>query len=1046
MKAMYFSKERVQTLTQELAKLVVVQDLELKELRCKEGFYLTPAEADAAPAPYRPFDCASGTWDGIDAHYWFTAQITVPDSFAGKPLWISISTQQEGWDATNPQFLFFLNGSATPLQGVDVNHREVLLTRSAEAGAVLRIDLQAYTGRQPGTSVRDAFARELRVSLMERDPEVEALYYNLTVPNDVAGWLPEGDLHRVKLEQALNETVNRIDLREPYSPEFYASVQLANDYIAKAVYTDLAGSDEVIATCIGHTHIDVAWLWTVEQTKEKAARSFATALKLMEEYPDYKFMSSQPQLYAYIKERYPEMFETIKKRVEEGRWEVEGGMWLEADCNLISGESMVRQFLHGKKFFQEEFHRDNAILWLPDVFGYSAALPQIMKKCGIRYFMTTKIAWNQFNKLPMDTFWWKGIDGSEIFTHLITTQNADQPKDSFYTTYVGVLDGVSVIRAWERYQQKALSNDVLLACGYGDGGGGTTRPMAENARRLETGISGAPKARWETARTYFDGLYSRCGEDPRLPRWSGELYLEYHRGTYTSMARNKKGNRKSELLWQDAEFFSTWAAELGKAYPAEEIHKSWETILLNQFHDILPGSSIHDVYEVTKTEYEDLMARAEAIIRADVQLLADSTGAEAGSLVVFNSLSFPRCEVVNVPFEAEALTDGESVYPVQKTPDGAICAVTGIPAKGWKALRPAPAAAADASLSVSERGIETPFYSIAFNDAGFFTSIFDKEAGRQLLKAGKLGNVLRAYEDKPMNYDNWDIDIYYTEKSWLVDQVESMEWVEKGPVRATLRIRRKFLRSTIVQNIRFYAGDRRIDFETWADWKQHQVLLKAEFDVDINANEAAYDIQFGNITRPTHANTSWDAAKFEVCAHKWADLSEGGYGTALLNDCKYGYGIREGHMTLSLIKSGIHPNPVADQEEHAFTYALLPHIGRWQEAAVAEEAYRLNVPVQTAVVTRKGFGLPQSFLTVAGKDSVILETVKQSEDGKATVLRLYEYKNSRVPVTISLAAPFARVEECDLLENPTGELPADNGSFSFEIHPYEIKTFRISRS
>ena len=1038
---MYFPKQRVNTLTKELGQLVVVQNVALEKLSRKEGFYLTPAQADAAQTPYTAFICATDTWDGEDTHYWFTVQVTVPESFDGKPLWIGVTTQQNGWDASNPQFLFFLDGSETPLQGMDTNHREVLITRSARAGQIYRIDLQAYTGREAGNSLRDAFARELRVSLMERDPQIEALYYNLTVPNDIAGWLPEGDLRRVKLEKALNEAVNLLDLREPYSPEFYASVQAANDYAAKEIYDKLAGNDEVTAACIGHTHIDVAWLWTVEQTKEKAVRSFATALKLMDEYPDYKFMSSQPQLYAFVKARYPEMFEKIKQRVAEGRWEVEGGMWLEADCNLISGESMVRQFLHGKKFFREEFGKDNEILWLPDVFGYSAALPQIMKKCGIRYFMTTKIAWNQFNKLPMDTFWWKGIDGSEIFTHLITTQYPEQPKDSFYTTYNGFLDAVSVMRAWERYQQKDLSNDVLLSCGYGDGGGGTTRAMAENAQRLEAGLTGAPKVRWEAAHTYFEKLCSRCGENPRTPRWAGELYLEYHRGTYTSMARNKRGNRKSELLWQDAEFYSVWAKQLGKAYPAEEIYKSWETILLNQFHDILPGSSIHDVYEVTRREYEDLTTRAQAMIQEDVQLLADASGAEPGSLAVFNSLSFDRAELVELPFAAEAVTDGQEVYPVQKTTAGGICRIP-IPARGWTALKPAPAAAPARTLSVSGRGIETPFYSISFDDTGCFTSIYDKEAGRQLLKSGGLGNVLRAYEDKPMNYDNWDIDIYYTEKSWPVDQVESIKWTETGPIRATLEIRRKFLHSVIEQKIHFYAEDRRIDFETWVDWKQHQVLLKTEFDLDINTNEVTCDIQFGNITRPTHRNTLWDVARFEICAHKWADLSEGGYGVALLNDCKYGYGVREGHMTLSLIKSGIHPNPTADQEEHRFTYALLPHMGRWQESNVAEEAYRLNIPVRTATVSHKGNGLPRNFLTVDGS-GVMLETVKQAEDENGIILRLYEYTNSRTPVTVSLAKPCSKVQECDLLENATGEIPTENGQFSFEIRPYEIKTFRV---
>ena len=1038
---MYFAKQRVDTIANELAGLITVQSLPVSGIRIKKGFYLTPAEADAAPAPYEAFGEGSH-WDGPDDHYWFTFDLTVPESFDGKPLWLYFCTQKTYWDAVNPQFLLFIDG--TPLQGVDLNHRETLITRAAKAGETLRVDLQAYTGRDTHEHAGESFALDLYAFVQQRDPEIERLYYNLSIPSEIIGWLDEENLSRIRLASALNETVNLIDLREPYSPEFYASVVAANAYAEEKIYTELAGNEEVIATCVGHTHIDIAWWWTVAQTREKAARSFATALKLMDEYPEYKFMSSQPQLYAFVKERYPDLFEKIKERVAEGRWEVEGGMWLEADCNLISGESMVRQFLHGKKFFRDEFGKDNKILWLPDVFGYSAALPQILRKCGIDYFMTTKIAWNQFNKLPMDTFWWKGIDGSEVFTHLITTQDAHQPRDSHYTTYNGYLNATSVIRAWERYQQKEFSNDVLLSCGYGDGGGGTTRPMAENARRLSKGLTGVPKVRWETSRAYFDGLFEKCGKNEKLPRWVGELYLEYHRGTYTSMARNKKGNRKSELLWQEAEFFANWAKEFGAEYPAGEIYKSWETILLNQFHDILPGSCIHDVYEVTRVEYADLISRANALIENRVALLAAHSGAEEGSYVVFNAAPFDRDAVIAVAEDVRALKGGDgALYPVQQGADGPICRVGSIPAKGWAAFAPAEETAPENRLTVSARGIETPFYSVSFNDSGFFTSIYDKEAGRELLKAGKLGNVLKAYEDKPMNYDNWDIDIYYTEKSWLVDDVQSMEWVEEGPVRATLRIERKFLHSTIVQNIRFYADSRNIDFDTWIDWKQHQVLLKAEFDCDINANEATYDIQFGNLTRPTHGNTLWDVAKFEVCAHKWADISENGYGVAILNDCKYGHSVREGKMTLSLVKSGIIPNPVTDQEEHTFTYALLPHLGGWREGHVPEAAYALNIPVRSVRAAGKGEGLASRYLTVSA-ENVALETVKQALDGEDTILRMYEYRNCRGPVTITLAEKAAHIYECDLLENPVCELETDGHSFTFTVKPYEIKTFRVS--
>ncbi len=401
----------------------------------------------------------------------------------------------------------------------------------------------------------------------------------------------------------LNDAINLLDMRKVPSDAFYASVEEARALLAKTVYGEMAGYQEIIASCIGHTHIDVAWWWTVSQTREKVARSFATVLKLMEEYPEYKFMSSQPVLYSFLKERYPELYAQIKERVKEGRWEPEGGMWLEADCNLSSGESLVRQFLYGKRFFKEEFGKDNRVLWLPDVFGYSGALPQIMKKSGIDYFMTTKLSWNQFNMIPNDTMLWEGIDGSRVLTHFISTLGIGQSVERFFTTYSGMLHPDAIMGGWERYQNKEMNNDILIAYGYGDGGGGPTREMLETGRRMEKGVKGIPTVRQCGSRKYFEELEERVKDNRRLPVWTGEFYFEYHRGTYTSMARNKRSNRKSELLLSDLELLSVLAAKKGVAYPAEQLEKMWKTVLLNQFHDILPGSSIAEVYEVTKKEY-----------------------------------------------------------------------------------------------------------------------------------------------------------------------------------------------------------------------------------------------------------------------------------------------------------------------------------------------------------------------------------------------------------------------------------------------------------
>lgn len=1037
--------ERINKICEDLSGLIQHQSIPVSAFQIKKGQFLNPTEANAAEAPWLDFNPAKDIWTGDNSHYWFRTTITVPNSFDKKSFWLSFVTQAQFWDAVNPQFLLFINGEI--VQGVDVNHREVKLFDCAKAGEVISIDMQAYTGRGNDLNSGSTDCLRLFANMLEIDEKVNDFFYNLSTPHLIANYLEKDSHSRMKLEVAMENVINLLDLRVPYSAEFYASIDTANALLQEEVYTKLAGNDDVIATCIGHTHIDVAWWWTVAQTRQKAVRSFATVLKLMDEYPEYKFMSSQPQLYKFVKEDQPEMYERIKARVKEGRWETEGGMWVESDCNVTSGESLVRQFLHGKKFFKDEFDKDNKILWLPDVFGYSAALPQILRRSGIDYFMTTKIAWNQFNRLPMDTFWWKGIDGSEIFTHLITTQDINQPKDSFFTTYNGNLNPVSVIRAWERYQNKDINNDVLISYGYGDGGGGTTRKMVETGMRMNKGITGSPRVRMETSLKFFEELHDRVANNKEMPRWNGELYLEYHRGTYTSMARNKRSNRKCELLWQDVEFFSTYAKALGVPYNSQEIYDAWEIILLNQFHDILPGSSIKEVYDVTKVEYTALEARAHAIIDEKLAELAKATSAKADDLVVFNSLSFDRddCIIADGFENVTAFIDNDgNTFPASHTADGKVIFTPDfIPAKGFATFTPSFNPVSDAlRIDVDGNVINTPFYTITLDNCGQFSSIFDKDARRELLKIGEKGNVLRVYEDKPIYYDNWDIEIYYTQKSWVADDVTAMNWVENNSTRAVLRIERKFLESKIIQDIIFYTNSRRIDFKTFVDWKQFNLLLKCEFPVDINANEATYDIQFGNIKRPTHKNTSWEAAKFEVCGHKWADLSEGGFGVALLNDCKYGYGITEGKMTLSLIKSGILPNPTTDQEEHNFTYALLPHCDNNIDD-IAMEAYCLNVPTYTAKATDNASNkLSDSFLTI-DCDNVMVETVKESVDGAGTIIRMYEYLNKRTEAVITIKSGFKSVEECNLIEQVERKVAADADEFTFTIKPFEVKTFLI---
>lgn len=1027
---MQFLDKRVNVICNELKKLKVKQSFSVDNWKYKKGNYIHPEEAEADTASWEDFDCKTMHWYGLDRHYWFKTTYKVPEELDGKRMWLHVKTQIDEWDdAKNPQFLLFVNGVVT--QGIDMNHREVFLCEQAKAGDELVLELQAYTG-----ILHKEF--NLIVEMQEVDDKIEKLYYDLWVPVAAFSRMEEDDKNRRDIENILNKTVNLLDLRTPYSKEFYETLQEASDYIDEALYSDMAGYKDVIATCIGHTHIDVAWWWTVAQTREKVGRSFATVLKLMEEYPNYKFMSSQPQLYAFLKERYPELYEQVKERIKENRWEPEGGMWVEADCNLTSGESLVRQFMHGKRFFKEEFGLDNKILWLPDVFGYSGALPQIMKKCGIDYFMTTKLAWNQFNKIPYDTMMWKGIDGTEVLTHLITTLGVSQPIKDFFTTYNGMLHPDAIMGGWMRYQNKDINNDILVSYGYGDGGGGPTREMLETSIRMEKGVKGIPTVRQEFARTYFEELKERVEGNNRLPVWEGELYFEYHRGTLTSMARNKRSNRKSELSLMDLELLSVLTQDK-LAYPEEELDAMWKKVLLNQFHDILPGSSIQEVYEVTREEYAQLAEQLDAMTEERIKAIAGTGEA----VTIFNTTGKERDDVAVLgTCTADFLLDGEgNKYPVQQTKDGAVAYVKNLPSKGYKTLTKGNGTLEEKTpfTLVNDHQLETPFFTVKLDEQGMFTSIFDKENDREVVQEGQRANLIRMYEDKPIYFDNWDIDIYYTEKYWDVDGVERMEWTEVGPVRAVLEIERKASNSTIWQKIIFYAESRRIEFSTHVDWKEHQTLLKVHFPIAVHTDEATFDVQFGNLTRKTHQNTSWDVARFESCGQKWMDLSEGHYGVSLLNDCKYGHSVKDSNMALTLIKSGIEPNPTTDQEEHDFTYAIYPHAEGWRQAGTVAEAYKLNQPLLVEEGTSGG---EFSFASV-DSSNVILETIKKAEDKDGIVLRMYESENSYTKAKLTVHTSFEKAYICNLLEETEEEASVSGNEITVVLKPYEVVTVKV---
>lgn len=1040
---MYYLLERIDKICGEISKNIYRDSISIDNYKYIDGNYHNIDLIKEAPEEgWREFKTGD-LWGGRDAHGWFKCTVEVPERFAGQTIALNFKTFDEGWDATNPQFILYVNGEQ--IQGVDINHREIILTHNAVAGEKYEIDLHAYAGM-----LADKLAT-LSGNLVVIDMASRELYWNLKVPVDVCKELEKEDKNRVDMITVLNEAINLVDLRRPKSEMYDESVKKANRFLDDKFYGELCGHEDVIATCVGHTHIDVAWLWTVAQTREKVARSFSTVLKLMEEYPEYIFMSSQPQLYKMLKEDHPKIYEKVKEKVKEGVWEPEGAMWLESDCNVTSGESLVRQILHGKKFFKDEFNVDSKVLWLPDVFGYSAALPQILKKSDVDYFMTTKIAWNQFNKIPHDTFMWKGIDGTEVLTHFITTTGPGQERESHFTTYNGHIQPDAVMGSWRRYQDKNLNNDVLISFGWGDGGGGATVEMLENARRLSKGIPGAPKVKMGTSLDYFKRLEEKVKNNNKLSKWDGELYLEYHRGTYTSMARNKRDNRKCENMYTAAEKLNSLAMLEGKSYPQENINDSWETVLLNQFHDIIPGSSIKEVYDVTEVEYKELLENADSMINETKGFIASKINLNNRSVIVNNTLGFERSDIATFEIPSDitnvAVVDEEGNKLVCQKIEGnkAIFFAREVPANGYKSYQIIEDKNTNSDLvKLTTKEAENKFVKIKFDERGQIISFIHKDQNRELLKSGAIGNEIQAFEDKPMCFDNWDIDIYYKEKMWKIDNVQSIEVVEQGPVRSTLRIERKFLESTIVQNIHVYNDIERVDFETVIDWKEKDVLVKTAFPIEVNTNKATYEIQYGNVTRPTHNNTSWEVAAFEVCGHKWADLSEGDFGVSLLNNCKYGHDIKDGNMRLTLLKSSCDPNPDADKEVHYLTYSIYSHNGDWKEGQTSQKAYELNTPFITTVEEAHKGQLPSKLsLAKVDRDNVMIEVIKKAEDSDDLIIRMYEFHNKRSNVTLEFFKDIKEIKECNLLERDLEELSPVGNKVSFIIKPYEIKTFKF---
>lgn len=946
-----------------------------------------------------------------DAHAWFHFTVDASEQ-RGEEVTVRIWTGIDGWDAVNPQFIAYVDGSIK--QGLDTNHRTITLAGKDKYD----IMIYAYSGMDANRSPLKFLA-----DVIVENKDVKKFYYDVNVPFEALDFLHENTYEYQNIAAILEKAVNTVNMLKLPSPEFYESIKRADALLQKEFYGSFCHNQDVKTICIGHTHIDIAWLWTIDQTREKAQRSFGTVIELMKKYPEFKFMSSQAVLYKMVKEECPELYDQIRAMIKAGRWEVEGAMWVEADCNLSSGESLVRQVQYGKNFFRDEFGVESRVLWLPDVFGYAAALPQILKKSGVDWFVTSKIGWNDTNTLPYDTFEWKGIDGTSINTQFITCQQEKKGREAtreclyLPSTNFSFVDG-----SWNRYQQKALNNEALLTFGFGDGGGGPTDEMLEMLRRTSKGVPGLAQSQIGTATEFLTRLEKKIAKSPHLlPSWQGELYLEFHRGTYTSLAKNKKNNRDCEFLILDTEALCTMLDKLNVAkFPKKELHEAWEVILTNQFHDIIPGSSITEVYEKSDKEYAQIRELTGNYRDKAFNYIASNVG--KSGYVVFNPHSFKNSSTVKI--------DGRSVY------------VKDIPPKGYKVIEPC---APVNTVTVKDRTVFTRFFTVKFDKNYNIVSIYDKKNHREVIKKNAQANRFIVFEDYPHKYDAWELQRSSNDKEYSVSEPYDIKIVNDG-ARTGVHFKKNHMESTIEQTVWFYEDMPRIDFETDVDWHQTQQLLKVSFPVDINTDKATYEIQFGTIERPTHTNTSWDYAKFEVCAHKYADLSEGNYGVSILNNCKYGHDIHNGDMRLTLIKSGWNPGNMGDyndQGKHSFTYSIYPHAGNLALCDTVKHAYDLNLPMTAYKTDGKGTLADEYSLVSVSSDNVIIETVKEAEYGDETVIRLYETKNTHTRATVKLGFDINEAYIGNLSEKKLKSLKIKNNSITIDVKPFEIVTLIV---
>jgi alpha-mannosidase len=1028
-----------------------------------------------------------------DKVFWLRHEFKVPESFAGvKTQGSKINFLCTFRGAGKFKGQFFLNGELEESFELEYGNyetqleKEFLLRSAAQPGETIllafrfenlgRLPLLEKKEVEPGTFFEMQEARFKIEAAQDAYRLLSMFLLDLKLGGSLLDLLPSRD-SRLRQERPVSKAYQQLssskefqNLRERFEKALIAfdlgpirtgnfpEVKSSLDEFYKKV-KPISRFAKNYSICLGgNSHIDLAWLWRWRETVEVAKETFSTIMDNMEEYPGIVYIQSQAQAYKWMEKYHPEVFERIKEKVEQGRWEVVGGMWVEPDCNLIDGESFIRQILYGKRYFKEKFGVEVKIGWNPDSFGYNWNIPQFFKKSGIEAFVTQKISWNDTNVFPYFLFWWEAPDGSRILAYFPPTG------------YVGRLDAERMVDGLRQFEKNTGEKDVFILYGLGNHGGGPNREMLNRVKGYKK-QNIFPQIKHSQFSQYLKKIKKTGLES--LPVWKDELYLEYHRGTYTTQSETKKLNRKSEVLLSNAEKISSLALLFGKDYGQQNLKNAWEKVLMNQFHDILPGSSINPVYKDAKKSYLEArgLAKNELIESLKyIEAKIDTSQGEQGvPVLVFNSLCWDRDGIVKVKLpsefqgEAKVLSDsGEEITSqVITCPEGNIlCFIAkGMPALGYRIykIQEGKGETYTSSLKVRETTLENRYFQVTLHpQTGNIISIFDKLQKREVLAPSGQGNELQLMEDIPARWDAWNIG--YTGRQWNLDKAESIKLAKKGPVMASFKVKKSYLgfskdkweptpnfpSSFFTQEIILYEDIPRLDVEMKADWWEDHVLLKVAFPVGLETDKAIYEIPFAHVARPTARNTDWEKARFEVPAIRWADLSDGEYGVSLLNDSKYGYDIKDNVMRLTLLRSPLWPDPLADRGKHKFSYALYPHKGDWKEADTVLRGYEFNYPLQAFITNSHPGELPPSFsFFKASPTNIILVTVKKAEDRESLILRLYESEGEETEALVEFFHTPNKIYELDLMENRLHSVPFKEGSLSLKFGKSEIKTLEF---